>query len=346
MAAQPDSKTPANPGLSARKVLIILLGGIGEFVQSLGAMRAIREAHPSAEITLLTTPRFAEFAQLFPAVDRVEVDGVPPSLKEKMALASRIRKAGFDITYDLQGDGRTEELFKLMNLPMRSPPPWSGPASEAAFPFTPCAQGARHRIDHLADQLHQAGLDAPGSEWPPQPDLGWVRPLLGDPPRLRPEYFGLSGAFMLMFPGRASGEGGGRWPAKQFGLLAQKIAAGGVTPVVIGTKADAEAAHEILRLESKAKSLVTRTDLFQIVALAERALYVLGNDTGPLHLATHTGARGFALLRDTGPEGCEAACPRGGPVIILKAEDLADMPAETVWQAILWSGLSQAPQTP
>lgn len=39
-------------------ILVIKLGALGDFIQALGPMAAIRRAHPKAEITLLTTKMF------------------------------------------------------------------------------------------------------------------------------------------------------------------------------------------------------------------------------------------------------------------------------------------------
>ena len=46
---------PPNPGDTLRRVLLIKLGALGDFMQALGAMRVVRATHPSARITLLTT---------------------------------------------------------------------------------------------------------------------------------------------------------------------------------------------------------------------------------------------------------------------------------------------------
>ena len=48
---------------SISRVLVIKLGEIGEFVLSPPAMKRIREAHPKARVTLLTTPRFERLAR-------------------------------------------------------------------------------------------------------------------------------------------------------------------------------------------------------------------------------------------------------------------------------------------
>jgi hypothetical protein len=60
-----------------KKVLVIKLGALGDFVLALAAMKKIREAHPKAKITLLTTPPFEALAKLSPYFNTVETDGRP-----------------------------------------------------------------------------------------------------------------------------------------------------------------------------------------------------------------------------------------------------------------------------
>ena len=51
-----------------RKVLVIKLSALGDFVLALAAMKHIREAHPKAQITLLTTPPFEALARACHAI--------------------------------------------------------------------------------------------------------------------------------------------------------------------------------------------------------------------------------------------------------------------------------------
>ena len=62
MAKTAKLASPVNPGASAKEVLVIKLSALGDFMLALGAMKAVRDFHPSARITLLTTPPFEDFA--------------------------------------------------------------------------------------------------------------------------------------------------------------------------------------------------------------------------------------------------------------------------------------------
>ena len=46
------------------KILVIKLSALGDFVLALAAMKRIRQAHPKAHITLLTTPPFEALAKV------------------------------------------------------------------------------------------------------------------------------------------------------------------------------------------------------------------------------------------------------------------------------------------
>ena len=337
--------SPVNPGAQAREVLVIKLSALGDFVLALGAMKAVREMHLSARITLLTTPFFEEFGKLCPYVDRVETDGRPEGMKATAALIQRIRKTDYDIVYDFQTSGRTRNYFTALNRSGKAPL-WSGHHEKAAFFHDNAERGRMHSIDRLAEQLEVAGV-APGGRWlgtsAPFPALSWVRHKLGDTPRLQPAYFALTRPYMLLIPGASAHREAKRWPEANYAELATRIADRGIMPVIIGGKAEGPLAHEIVRREPRVKNLVTRTDLFQIVTLAEKALFVVGNDTGPMHMATLAGAPGIALFALTESDPDHSA-PRGPkqPVIINSAPTLKELSVDDVWQSVRALGLLPA----
>ena len=341
MAKTIKSRSPVNPGTDAKEVLVIKLSALGDFVLALGAMKAVREFHPSARITLLTTPPFKEFAETCPYFDVIETDGRPDTVKGTAALIQRIRKTGYDIVYDFQTSGRTKNYFTALNRG-RKTPLWSGHHEKCAFFHDNGERRTMHSIDRLAEQLEVAGV-APDGRWigdmSPRPDLSWVRPKLGDPPRLQPAYFGIEEPYMLLIPGASAHREAKRWPAENFAGLGSRIADAGVTPVIIGGTAEGPLAHEIQKREPRIKTLVTRTDLFQIVGLAEKALFVVGNDTGPMHMAAITGATGVALfaLNESNPD---QAAPRSvRPIIVNSAPTLSELSVDDVWRSVLALGV-------
>lgn len=344
---------PVNPGDTLRRVLIIKLGGMGDFIQSLGAMRVIRAAHPSARITLLTTEPFEAFAKGCPYFDIVEADGRPTDIKGRTDLVRRLRQAGYDMVYDLQNNSRTAQYFAGL---AGKKPLWSGHAEGASHQHRNPYRTEMDTFSRLAEQLVHAGL-APGkpgapSGWvagaPLYPDLSWIRPAFRNPPRFQPEYFSLSGPYALLIPGSSVEHPEKRWPAARFVEIAKWLADGGVTPVILGAKPEGEVGAQILRGEPRARNLVGRTDMFQLATLAERALLAIGGETGPMHMAVAAGVKAICLFQQdwNGTMGAELgsvwnpatalgrSAPAGrAPVAVLYAGDLERIEAGDVMRA-------------
>jgi ADP-heptose:LPS heptosyltransferase len=349
---------PPNPGDTLKRVLVIKLGAMGDFMQALGAMRVVRATHPSARITLLTTEPYEAFAKACPYFDIVEADGRPKDLKGKADLIRRLRTAGYDMVYDFQNNDRTAQYF--MGLTGKRPL-WSGAAKGASHQHMNENRGEMHNFDRLAEQLVHAGLGPkpPGDPtgWiigqDVLPSLDWIRPAFRDPPRFQPEFFSLNGPYMLLIPGSSPDHPEKRWPVDRFAKIATWVADAGITPVVIGTKAEGDIGAQILKLEPRARNIVGRTDLFQLATLAERAVFALGGDTGPMHLAAAARTPGVCLFAQEWNENMARdlqsvwnpktrlgrAAPKGGPMMVLHAATLESVSVDDVKRAALGLGV-------
>ena len=356
---------PPNPGDTLRRVLVIKLGAMGDFMQALGAMRVVRATHPSARITLLTTEPFAAFAKACPYFDIVESDGRPRDLKGRSDLIRRLRAANYDMVYDFQNNDRTAQYFAGLS---GKKPLWSGAANGASHQHRNPNRAAMHNFDRLAEQLRHAGLEPkpPGdpSGWIEGhdilPHLDWIRPAFRDPPRFQPEFFSLHGPYMLLIPGSSADHPEKRWPLDRFVKLATWFADMGVTPVVVGAKAEGDIGATIVKSEQRAKNIIGRTDLLQLATLAERAVLAVGGDTGPMHLAAAARTPGVCLFAQEWNTSKEMelttvwnpqtrlgrAAPRGGPMMILYADTVDQIGVRDVQQAIVMLNVLEAAKVP
>lgn len=321
-----------NPGDRAERVLVIKLSALGDFVLAMGAMKIIREQHPSAHITLLTTPMFKEFAAACPYFNRVEIDGRPKDVKGTTTLLRRLRGANYDIAYDFQTSGRTQNYAKALGGSTL----WSGNVKGAVFEHLTPHRDSLHTIERLAEQLTFAGIGPMGG-WPkealPLADFSWIRPALRDPPRLSPRFYSLNDPYALIIPGASEAHEDKRWPMQNYCELGSWIADQGITPVIIGTRSEAEVGQAMAKADNRVKNIITRTDLFQIITLAQEAVFAVGNDTGPMHMSTLAGAPGVALFA-TNQSKPDRARPRGSSVITVEAPSLEEVTTRDVIQAI------------
>lgn len=311
-----------------KKILVIKLSALGDFVLALAAMKKIREAHKRAHITLLTTPPFESLAKACPYFNSVETDGRPQGLGEWLALRKRLKAAKYDRVYDLQTSAQSARIFHLLTP---FPPDWSGIAAGCSLPHKNPNRNRMHTLERQADQLKYAGIwpDAPtepGSA--PGPDLSWVTP---KPSQLRPVPGGVKPRpYALFVPGGSAHRLDKRWSAERYGQLGKILAERGYDIVIIGGPQESALARQIQREVGQARDLTGRTDFAKVAMLGAKAALVVGNDTGPLHLAAAAGAPTVVLFSSASDP--QLAAPRGH-VTVLRSGNLADLSVAEVLQA-------------
>ncbi len=319
-----------------KKVLVIKLSALGDFVLALAAMKKIREAHKRAHITLLTTPQFEGLAKASPYFNAVETDGKPQGPGQWLALRGRIKRAKYDRVYDLQTSAASSRIFQLLR-PI--PPEWSGIALGCALPHKNPRRNSMHTLERHADQLKYAGIwpDAPTEPGAaPPPDLSWV---LRKAPQERPVAGGvMAKPYVLLIPGGSAHRLEKRWPPERFGELGKLLYDRGFDIVILGGPQESAIARQIQRYVGKARDLTGRTDFARVAILGAKAALVVGNDTGPLHLAAATGAPTIVLF--SGASNPSLSAPRGH-VAVLQADNIADLAVSSVAQAA--NALAPAP---
>jgi ADP-heptose:LPS heptosyltransferase len=293
------------------RLLVIRLGALGDMVLSFAAFAAIRAQHPGADITLLTTAPFADLARRAPWFDRVAVDAKPAwwNAAGVLRLARQLR--GFDLVYDLQTSSRSSRYFTLAGRPR-----WSGIARGCALPHANPRRDFMHTLERQREQLAMAGITQA-----PAPDLNWLRGMGFDLPQ----------PYALLIPGAAPHRPAKRWPVARYAALARILAGRGIAPVVIGSGAERDLAAAI----PDAIDLVGRTAIADIAELARGAVIAVGNDTGPMHLATAIGCPSVVLFSaESDPALTAPRGPGGAWPTVLRSADLADLPVERVAAAL------------
>lgn len=262
-------------------ILVIKLGALGDFIQSLGPMKAIRDYHPDARITLLTTKPFQDMAMKSGYCDDIWIDSRPKWHQplEWLKLRSKFNTARITRVYDLQNNDRTALYLKLF-----SPrPEWVGAAPGASHRNT-----SPERIKGLAYYGHLQTLGLAGIKKIQIDDLSWMDSELSQ--------FKLCKPYALVIPGSAPSRPEKRWPAEHFVTLCQRMAAKNIQPVLIGTEAEKEVTEKISEHCKEALNLTGKTNLYDIAGLARNALFAIGNDTGPMHIIGPTGLSTYVLF--------------------------------------------------
>jgi ADP-heptose:LPS heptosyltransferase len=300
------------------EILVIKLGSLGDVVLSEGALHDIREHHPGDRITVLTGAPYRQILERCPWVDRVWVDPRAPRLRlDRMwQLRRRLRDAGFSTVYDLQNSGRTHFYYRYL-FPRVA---WSGTIGGCSHPYVPA--GGERGTAPLVAQLRAAGIAPRHAS---RPRLHWMaRNASSHLARARVE-----APFAVLVPGSSARNRDKRWP--HYGELAHRLRERGLTPLTVPGPDEIEEAKALPALpllDREGRYL----DLLDLAGVLSRAALVVGNDTGPTHIAAFLDTPGVALfgahvshikpaLRDAG-------------FAVLEASDLAAISVEEVLAAI------------
>lgn len=304
------------------RILVIKLSALGDVVLAMGPFAAIRDAHPDAHITVLTTRPYIDLIRASGFFDSIAIDRRPKLSQPREILALRrfLRNGKFNRVYDLQTSDRSGFYYKLFWPGPK--PEWSGIARGCSHPHANPQRDSMHSIDRMAEQLADAGIANV-----PLPSLSG--------PDIDLERFGIRSPFVLICPGGAPHRPAKRWTAERFGLLAKKLADYRLTPVLIGTESEADVLSKIDQMCPKARNLMGRTGFLDIAALAARSVLAIGNDTGPMHIAAAAGAPSIVLFsRESDPK---LSAPRGlgkNAVSIVREGDLRQLTVNRVMDEV------------
>lgn len=263
-------------------ILVIKLGSLGDIVLAEGALHDIREHHQGDRITILTGSPYRWLFERCPWVDRVWTDARAPRwrLDRMWQLRRRLHDAGFAMVYDLQNSGRTHFYHRHL-FPRVA---WSGTVPGCSHHYAPV--GTERGTAPLVAQLRAAGIAARHASRP-RPD--WMAVDAG--PHL--ERARVKPPFAVLIPGSSSRNSNRRWP--RYAELAQRLHERGYTLVTVPGPDEIEEvmglpATPLLNAEGR------YLDLLELAGVLNRAALVVGNDTGPTHIAAFLGVPGVAIF--------------------------------------------------
>jgi ADP-heptose:LPS heptosyltransferase len=173
--------------------------------------------------------------------------------------------------------------------------------------------------DFLAAQLRAAGVPAL-----PAPNLTWFD--------ANTEKFALPSHYAVLISGSSPNAPHKRWPPQKFAALAKRLRDKGLACVAVGTGLDAEAIAVIKAFVPETVDLCGKTNLFELAGILRRAAIVIGNDTGPLHMAAALQTPTVALFSEqSNPVWSK---PPGPKVAWRQSQNLEDLSVAEVFSVI------------
>ena len=266
-------------------ILIIKHGSLGDLIQANGAIKDIKNFHQNRKVFLLTSQPYAIFMSECPYIDGVIIDKRLPrwNLFYLNNLKKNLKKYNFAKVFDLQNSGRTKfyKRFIIKNVE------WS--SSETAL-----EEGQKKKdfdkdpvLNRMEIQLKKSGIE---TEYTKNIDLSWA---VSDISRLTKRY--ANNDFILLFPFCSKKHPQKKWPYFKELILRLKKDYKNKYPILI-----APGPEEISEAnELNAKTVLDNNEPVNIktlISLINNAKFVIANDTGPAHIASHLDKKGLALF--------------------------------------------------
>lgn len=290
------------------KILVRGANWIGDSVMTVPALRALRAAFPSDEITLHTRSwaegifRDADFIDRIIAYDRAG-----SSLNEVLRQARRLRQESFDIAVIFPNSLASAVATRFAGIPKRFGYSKEGRSFVLtdAFPV-PEWRSSRHEVYYYLELIAQVAesLSITGPDLRITPEISVpVSKKRKDAAR---EFLAREGIDLLR-PIVALGAGSTnsiakRWPAVRYAELAGRFADAGARVVLLGGPGDEEISQAVTAAASVPPlDLTARTSLSDAAAILAACDLLVSNDMGLAHLAPAVGTRTIVVFGPTDP---------------------------------------------
>lgn len=291
----------------ARRIAIIKPSALGDVVQALPLLPALRRRFPASHITWVVQRELADLVTGHPDLDAVIRCDRRPTIAQVASLGRELSQARFDLVFDLQGLLRSALMTWATRARHRIGLETAREGSHLSvthtIPNTPREMPAHARYWRVAEALGVGDIPRRVLVQVPLPTHAAAQSWLAGQPRP-----------LIAVQWGAKWETK-RWPVAGFAdVLARAAHTWGGTAVIVGAKADRAASAEMARrIQDKAPhaavlDLTGRTTIKELAAVVSSVDAMFSNDSGPLHLAAELGTPSLGVFTCTsafrsGPPG-------------------------------------------
>ena len=266
-------------------ILIIKHGSLGDLIQANGAIKDIKNFYKNRKVFLLTTEPYSIFMSECPYVDGVIIDKRLPRWNFFYLNNLKKKVLRYDISkvFDLQNSSRTKfyRRFIIKNTE------WSSTETTLELGQKKNDFDQDPVLDRMEIQLKKSGIE---TEFIKNIDLEWATT---DISRLLKQY--ANNEYILLFPFCSIKHQNKKWP--YFNKLISELKKNYKNKYQILLAPGPKKIEEANKLNGKVvlddnKSINIKT----LVSLINRAKFVIANDTGPAHIASHLDRKGLVLF--------------------------------------------------
>jgi len=312
---------------SFRRILAVKLADLGDLLTITPALQALRAAHPSARIDLLTPPSSARLLQDAAYLDRVltfdkfAFDSIRGILNVKgvvntLRFLAQLRVARYDALVLFHHFTTRWGTLKFAALSLAAGARVragldNGRGWFLTYRVVDEGFGAMHEADYWLKVASLVGADKEAGWEPHMPisehDRVSAVDVLGDSG---------SGPLIAIHPGAGAYSRARIWPVERFGEVARSLVKSyNAKVVILGGPDEVEAASKLEGMMNghSVTNLAGRTSIHETAAVIERCDLFIGNDSGPMHIAAAVGTPVVAVFGPSNSQAWGPYTPPGQP---------------------------------
>jgi ADP-heptose:LPS heptosyltransferase len=266
-------------------ILIIKHGSLGDLIQANGAINDIKSYYQNRKVFLLTSIPYSIFMSECPYIDGVIIDKRLPrwNLFYLYNLKKILKKYNITKVFDLQNSSRTT-FYKRFILNKCE---WSSTETTLEKGQKKSDFDKYPVLDRMEKQLKMSNIP---TQYIKKIDLSWA---FQDISRLVKQY--ANNDYILVFPFCSKKHLNKKWPffKNLISLIKQEYKNNYPILVAPGPK-EIEEANEL-----NAKTVLDNEkpiDIKMLISLINNAKFIIANDTGPAHIASHLNKKGLVLF--------------------------------------------------
>jgi len=267
-------------------ILIIKHGSLGDLIQANGAINDIKNSFKNSKVILLTSKPYALFMSECPYIDGVITDRRLPrwNLMYLYNLKKLLSKYNFTHVFDLQNSNRTK-FYRKYILKNQI---WSSTETTLEIGQNKKQFDKDPVLDRMEIQLNKSNIK---TSYIKNLNLNWA---IKDLSRMIRQ-FSLTGQYILIFPFCSKKHLNKKWPYFKELVVKLKENFKNEYPILI-----APGPGEIEESKKFNAKIVLNDgepiNIISLISLIHGAKFIISNDTGPAHIASHLNKKGLVLF--------------------------------------------------
>ncbi|MFH1478945.1 MAG: lipopolysaccharide heptosyltransferase II [Candidatus Omnitrophota bacterium] len=282
-----------------KNILIIRTDRIGDVVLSTPTITAARKAFPKSRISVMAAPIAKELVEGNPYIDEVIIYDKKKGFLSDMDFISKLKKKRFDLALILHTTKRINIITYLARIPNRV----GYKRGKFDLLLTKGLEytkrfGEKHESEYSLDILRELGLNIESYPLFVPIDKKKQDEIMG---LLYKNGLKEGKGFIVIHPGASSRSK--MWPLEYFAALSDKMIEKFSSEIVIISSEDqADIGSRVKSLMKHTSiSLCGKTSVGDLAPLFKKALLMVSNDSGPVHIASSIGCPVISIFSRNEP---------------------------------------------